>query len=251
MSYILDALRRADSERDRGSVPGLHAQQVPASSAGALREGRSAAPWLAATAALLLVAVLAWRLLDRAAPGSPPAAAPAAPTVVAPAPATAVAVPAAATTAPMTAAATPTVAAPVPTDTAATAVVTAAAVTNTNPAPPRALRRAAPVIERTLPAGDDRTRQAVAARVPAASAATTSKGLVYNRAELPADLQRQLPNLEIGGATFSRDSASRMLIINGQIFHEGDVLAPDLALDEIQLKAAVFRFKGYRYRITF
>ncbi|MFO1267813.1 MAG: hypothetical protein U1F67_14180 [Rubrivivax sp.] len=29
MSYILDALRRAESERERGQVPGLHAQPVP------------------------------------------------------------------------------------------------------------------------------------------------------------------------------------------------------------------------------
>ena len=30
MSYILDALRRADAERERGNVPGLHAQPMPA-----------------------------------------------------------------------------------------------------------------------------------------------------------------------------------------------------------------------------
>lgn len=28
MSYILDALKRAESDRGRGSVPGLHTQQV-------------------------------------------------------------------------------------------------------------------------------------------------------------------------------------------------------------------------------
>ena len=30
MSYILDALRRADAERERGAVPGLHSQPVAA-----------------------------------------------------------------------------------------------------------------------------------------------------------------------------------------------------------------------------
>ncbi len=29
MSYILDALQRADAERGRGNVPGLHARQLP------------------------------------------------------------------------------------------------------------------------------------------------------------------------------------------------------------------------------
>ena len=29
MSYILDALKKAESERERGSVPGLHSQSLP------------------------------------------------------------------------------------------------------------------------------------------------------------------------------------------------------------------------------
>ena len=32
MSYILDALRRADAERERGGVPGLHTQPTPTES---------------------------------------------------------------------------------------------------------------------------------------------------------------------------------------------------------------------------
>ena len=42
-----------------------------------------------------------------------------------------------------------------------------------------------------------------------------------------------------------------MLIINGQVFHEGDKLAPELVLEQIKLKAAVLRYKGYRYSVSY
>ena len=48
MSYILDALRRADAERERGAVPGLHAQPVPpvsADAAGSGGPGRCRGSW--------------------------------------------------------------------------------------------------------------------------------------------------------------------------------------------------------------
>jgi general secretion pathway protein B len=56
MSYILDALQRADAERERGGVPGLHARQVtspPQSSAAAAKTRL----WLALAAAVGLGAL--------------------------------------------------------------------------------------------------------------------------------------------------------------------------------------------------
>ena len=60
MSYILDALRRADSERERGAVPGIHALPLPAPSADEFVR-RTPWPWL--VAALLLVLLLLLFLL--------------------------------------------------------------------------------------------------------------------------------------------------------------------------------------------
>src|SRR3569833_580008 len=62
MSYSLDALRRADAERSRGVVPGLHAQSLPAD---AEPGARNYAPliWAAGGVGVLLaagVAVLLW-----------------------------------------------------------------------------------------------------------------------------------------------------------------------------------------------
>jgi general secretion pathway protein B len=83
------------------------------------------------------------------------------------------------------------------------------------------------------------------------AARTPADGRVYQQAELPDDVRRDLPKLVIGGASYSGDAASRMVMINGQIFHEGDQLAPQLVLERIKLKSAVLSYKGYRYEVTF
>ncbi|MGH6624981.1 MAG: general secretion pathway protein GspB, partial [Burkholderiaceae bacterium] len=66
MSYILDALKRADSERERGSIPGLHAQPAPVVAADA-RSHRRLKPWLWLVLVLpaVLLALLAWRMMAR------------------------------------------------------------------------------------------------------------------------------------------------------------------------------------------
>ena len=65
MSYILDALRRADSERERGAVPTLHAHQ-PGSVADEGRTGPRLWVWGAGALGLLLLGGLASQWLLRA-----------------------------------------------------------------------------------------------------------------------------------------------------------------------------------------
>lgn len=50
---------------------------------------------------------------------------------------------------------------------------------------------------------------------------------------------------------YSETAANRMLIVNGQLFREKDVLAPDLVLEQIALKSAVMRWRNYRFRISY
>ena len=40
-------------------------------------------------------------------------------------------------------------------------------------------------------------------------------------------------------------------MINGQVFHEGDRLAPGLVLERISRKSAVLVFSGWRYEVAF
>jgi general secretion pathway protein B len=70
MSYILDALKKADTERERRAVPDLHAQAD-----GGIGERRSGPPWawIAIGALALLVALLAWLWFGRGEPAAAPA----------------------------------------------------------------------------------------------------------------------------------------------------------------------------------
>ncbi len=236
MSYILDALRRADSERERGAVPGVHAQPVPLGSA----EAKAAPPsrlWVGVslTLAAVLVVVLAWQWMGHdAAPDAADAArAAAAPLPVTPAPpplaeAPQPLVPAAALPAPPPAVAPPTV----PTQAAVAAV--RKPVSPAKPAAsatPRAVAAAASAVNGPAAA-------LAASRLPTAS-------------ELPDDIQRGLPTLVVGGASYSQNAESRMLIVNGQVLREGDKVAPEVMLEEIRLKEAVLSTKGHRYRIAY
>lgn len=226
MSYILDALRRADSERDRGAVPGVHARQVP------LAGGDGDAPsarvpgwlWPVAAVVVLVIGALVWMLLGRDPPRDVAAITPTAAPVPLPAPSP--------SPAPLSA--------PPP----AEPVVPA-------PRPPVALPTAKPPA-RALPAAPlaGPVARPEAAPEPKAKASATEPR-IYTVAELPDEVRRDLPTLAIGGAMYSENPANRMLIINGQTFHERDRLAPGLLLVQIKLKSAVLEFKGLRYGITY
>ena len=69
--------------------------------------------------------------------------------------------------------------------------------------------------------------------------------------ELPADVRQALPKAVISGSTYSDNQALRMLIINGEVFREGEKPAPDLQLEQIRAKSAVLNFKGLRYSVPY
>jgi general secretion pathway protein B len=68
-------------------------------------------------------------------------------------------------------------------------------------------------------------------------------------AELPDELRRQVPAMTIGGSVNSPQPASRMLLVNGQVLREGGSLAPEVQLEQIGPKAAVFTVRGQRFEV--
>jgi len=74
---------------------------------------------------------------------------------------------------------------------------------------------------------------------------------VYAFAELPENLRRDMPKLAFGGSSYSGSVTSRMVILNGQVFHEGDTVAPGLKLQQIKPKAAVLSFRDYRFELSY
>ena len=92
MSYILEALKKADAERDRGAVPDLHAQgMLPEAAFEGDPAGRSRPwLWLLAGVGLALIVGVAWWWMGSGAPAgetvaatAPPVAMPAAPVAAA------------------------------------------------------------------------------------------------------------------------------------------------------------------------
>ncbi|MGE5451163.1 MAG: general secretion pathway protein GspB [Acidobacteriota bacterium] len=237
MSYILDALRKADSERERGEVPGLHAQPLASSGEGPSAPVNQKLLLAVGVLTALLLALLAWLMWGREArqpapPAEPPQlSAPPAP----PAPPMAQALPPQPMTPPSAPLSVPSPL-PSPTPSVYPPAVTQAELEPAVVTPPP---KAAPskAAESTAPAA--------AARKPQEDAK------VYRLADLPESVRRDLPTLTIGGAMYSDTPANRMLIINNQVLHEGDKLSADLTLEEIKLKSAVFRFRAYRYLVNY
>jgi len=242
MSYILDALRRAEAERERGAVPGLQSQQQQIETEDDAPTRSRTLVWAVIGLAFALIATLAWTLLGGSTPArqiaeGPVTAAPAAAPVATAAPvpqslAEIAAAPPSATVATQTATPSPTMTQPVQMPMA------------TQPAPrPVAVAPAkvAPQVALATPRVD----------VPKPATAAASEPRIYAQSELPADIQRELPRVAINGSSYSGDAASRMVMINGQVFHEGDQLSAGLVLDKIRRRSAVLAYKGLRYEVMF
>ncbi len=247
MSYILDALKRADAdrERDTAAVPDLHAQADAAR--GVLAAARPSHGWLmtlALAAAGVALAVLAWRWLD----ASPADAAPPLPVAQAPAPAPAPAQALAPSTPALAPAATIIPAAP-PLD-ASVPLVAPAIAPEPAPIPSLASKPALPPRQPAAAATPAvvAAAPAVAGR-PSAPASAAAESRIYSMAELPPDIRSGLPALTVGGSVYSPKAASRIVILNGQVFREGDKPVDGLIVERIGLKSTVLAFRGTRFEL--
>jgi len=235
MSYILDALKKADAEREQGRVPGLHTPMANLEADLPPLGGRPPA-WVMGLGAVLVLAALgsAWWWTR------PVATTPVTPTAPIP-----------------TQAPSPSLAA-VPTPLSARSV----SATPVTPSPARAQAAAptpqtemrSPVVTppQTVSPAPAATPAKPSTRAPIhVDPATTTSTQVPNLAELPEDVRRSLPALTVSGAMYSDQPASRMLLINNRVFHEGDQPVAGLVLEEIRLKSAVFRYRGTRYAVSY
>ncbi|MFY9810909.1 general secretion pathway protein GspB [Aquabacterium sp.] len=238
MSYILDALKKADAEREQGQVPGLH---TPAANAD-LADGpqlRTPPLWVMGLGALLvLIALGAVWLWPR-----PVAVIATAPTQPQSLPAAPVAVP---------------VPAPAPTPAPESRPEASATANRAGKESPRPTPEATPTPPPSRPPrAEAAITRPVAPAAPRApihvdpAPAPTPSSKVPTLAELPEDVRRSLPSLSVSGAMYSDSPANRMLLINNRVFHEGDQPVAGLVLEEIRLKSAVFRFQGQRFSVNY
>ena len=232
MSYILDALRRAESERDRGQVPGLNAQPAPGPTTATPTRPIAVVPVLALGLGLLLLAGLAWWAWPRGTvptPASVPANGGAAATA-----GVASAVPEAVVTVPA-----PAVTAPGPVATPESLPLPLPVVVSAPPPPP-------PL---PLPSPRSATLPSPATSTPAAE--PTSGPRTVRLADLTAQQRRDWPPLTLGGAVHSDNPASRFIIVNGQLVREGEEAAPGVTVERIDARAAILRWRDLRVELPF
>ena len=248
MSYILDALKRADAERERGTVPGLRAQTVPGVTPESRGARASLRTWpVIVTGIALAVAVIAagawvWRSLagsERA-----PVVVVAAPTVPA-LPAAPALPPQPAPVAEPTPVATP---APAAHNTVSQAAPVAPTVPAASPAVKPKPRPEPPPATTPRSAG---TEVAPVKPSPAASAASPALPVAPLLSELPEEIRRQIPALTITGAVASENPAQRLLLVNGQVLPQGAAAAPEVLIEEIRARSSTFKFRGSRFRVTY
>ena len=214
MSYILDALRKSQAERERGRVPGLDAQPEPGPRAAAAPADARRTGGLLAVAGVGLALVLgaaSWWLR--------------------PAPAPVVATVAPATVAPAVVA--PPVQAPVQ-----------APVRAPLPAPLPVVVSAPPTVAPTIAP----TAAPTPASVPAPVLATTAPRAVP-LAQLAADQRRDLPPLVLGGSIWSESALGRFVIVNGQVVREGETAAPGVVLEQITPRSLLVRWRALRIEL--
>ena len=249
MSYILDALRRADAQRAGNPARGIHAQPSAVPTLQQPRRTKLLVSLAAATAVLSAGAGLWWMSGGASmtpARGPAPASQRAAPAGVAPPPATATVVVASAPPA--------VVVLPAPQSSVVQgppAVATPPPLTTpgARPPAPRGGVREIPAPAAVAPAPPGPAATSTAATVGTAAVAPdapTASSRIYTVAELPADVQQAFPKLSISGGVYSDNVAQRMLIVNGQVFNEGSEIAPGVVLEQVRARTVVLKFRGLR-----
>lgn len=97
-------------------------------------------------------------------------------------------------------------------------------------------------------------QSAVVARVPSETkpvkeSAPFAENRIYNRSELPSSVQQALPDFNITVSIYSENPAARMIKINGEILHEGEALSQGLKLEAINPDGAVLSYQNYHFRV--
>jgi general secretion pathway protein B len=248
MSYILDAIRKSDLQRQRNAAPTLlnhHAEtDTPQPVPGLV--------YLVGAFALLVagVGIGWWRPWQTPMPANEPPAA----SVATPAPPAIVVVP----IAPpprierevvIAKPATPLL--PVSPSAAATRSASApaagTAASNTAPAAPTSTAAPSSAVAPPAPA-PAATPASSLGPVDKATVDATGETKTLNFSELPAALQQELPRMSVSVHAYSSQPKNRLVTIDDHMLHEGDSVAPGLRLEQITPDGMIFSYKGYRFR---
>lgn len=211
MSYILDALRKSDQQRQHGATPTLltlHATAAEPGQPAYWNYGLSAAVLVGA--GIVIGWLHPWQSEQPVPAGVTNAAKPSESSArqTAPAPVT------------------PARSAPSPSDAQTRAMPPKAVPTAPTEAP-------TPVPEIPVRAGP--------------SDAAQEQG-VMTMGELPLSIRQELPSMQISLHLYSTRPGNSFVSINGQMLQEGEDPAPGIKLEQITPDGMIFTYKGYRFR---
>jgi hypothetical protein len=99
----------------------------------------------------------------------------------------------------------------------------------------------APALERAVPPFHEKSADA-------APADTAQEQNVVSMAELPLAIQQEIPAMSIPVHTYSATPRERVVGINDRLLQEGDYLAPGLKLEQIAPDGVIFSYKNYLFR---
>lgn len=236
MSYILDALKKSDQQRQRGATPTLQAAQVTVAA-----PKRPMLIYYGLLAAVLLVTGIIIGWLRPWQPEQPPFGTETI-AVESPILISQQAAPAPLTTPPeMPAKTAQEFPAPNLTPTGQTVTVAGAMKPN-NPALDSAMTpssatpgAAAPIPDKTMPKS-----------ASIAGVAQEQKAIPMD--ELPLQIQREIPAMTVQLHAYSNDPSERLVSINSIRLREGGSLMLGLRLEQITPDGMIFSYKGYRFQ---
>lgn len=223
MSYILEALKKSESERGNSGTPTF--QTVHTSSLQYQQRPNRVWPVLLAVIVLMNMAVLGWLVYDKVGPQQADVAS-AAPT------------PPADTLAPQ----------PASTSVAEPVIDV--------PARPAALDTETPKtvtapLSRQEPVNLEERYEVVLEQVPQPTLREpieNTRSPVRDIYDLPADIQASIPELTFSAHVYSSNPLQRSVVINGDFMEQGDMLTSELRLEEITADGVIMDYRGTRFR---
>ena len=210
MSYILDALKKSEQERGRGSAPGV--QTLHSSGLNYHSKKTQLWPYILLAAVFINLAALLYFITNRPDAGTA-------------AHQKTVAIETAPETAP-----------PMQTPTIKTTGTSASDGT-----------RSEAIVYKpvSMPGtGNSRVESAPQASLAVAARPATTDQSILEMDELPFDVLQHIPALEFSAHIYSSNPVQRSIVINGRFMEEGDRVASDLFLSEITPDGAIFDFQG-------
>jgi len=226
MSYILEALKKSDQQRQRGATPTLPAAQLAIAA-----PKRSLFIYYGLLAAVLLGAGITigwlrpWQAEQPAPAAEPSAARSPIPYQTAPAPL------------------------PEPPEIPRMTAQELPAPPVAQPAPRvDAMKSDTPAPTSTGTPGMGASTLAPLPEKPASPAGVAHEQRAISMAELPLPIQQEIPAMTIQLHAYSGNPSERLVSINSRMLREGGSLTPDLRLEQITPDGMIFSYKGYRFQ---